>query len=249
MTLHLRRLSIQTIFAVVGICWLAVPTSAQYSSVPYEQGVNAYFAGHLREAEEALSLAIIDDSQDPRAYYFRALTLLRQGHCDLARGDMLTGATLELQQPNRYAIGSALERVQGHNRLMIESFRRQARLAAASSATSSEAAPTAGPNRTFREGEGEVLRKRTFVPLEELMRPEGPRSIVAEPSAPAAGSPVVPPQAAPAATPPVAAPARDPFSDEAPAVPPQASPPPVPPQTEPQPTPPPAAEDENPFGG
>jgi hypothetical protein len=187
------------------------------------------------------------------------LSLLRQGRVDLARGDMLTGAMLEAQQPHRFAIGSALERVQGPYRLMLEEFRRRARLdAVASSAV--EELPTQGPNRTFREGEEDVLRKRTFVPLEELLRPDGPRSIAVEPpTEPATPPPVVPPQGGspaarpgvPPATPPATA-EKDPFADDSGGAAPSATPPaapPVPPQTPPTPATPPAGQDEDPFGG
>ena len=44
----------------------------------YDQGVNAYFAGGSCQADALLSEALTFNSQDPRAYYFRALSLLRR---------------------------------------------------------------------------------------------------------------------------------------------------------------------------
>jgi hypothetical protein len=259
MTYTYRTLSMLTFCAAACNPWSTIPAQARQAAISYEEGVNAYFAGYSSKAEEFLSSAIEEDSRDPRAYYFRALSLLRQGRVDLARGDMLTGATLEAQQPHRFAIGSALERVQGPHRLMLEEFRRRARLDASTSAV--EEVPSPGSNRTFREGENDVLRKRTFVPLEELLRPEGPRSIVAEPSVEPATPPAAgPPGGAPAARPgipPAAPPAtetqeKDPFADDSGAAAPSAAPPaapPVPPQEAPIPATPPAEQDENPFGG
>ena len=58
----------------------------------YGEGVHAYFAGNSQQAEAALSQAMVLNSQDPRIYYFRALSLLRQGRTAEARGDMLVGA-------------------------------------------------------------------------------------------------------------------------------------------------------------
>ena len=202
----------------------------------------------------------------PAAYYFRAFNLLRQGRVDEARGDMLTGALLEAQQPRRFAIGSALERIQGCDRLMLEEFRRSARREAATGATTSRPqpaatfAPTAPNNAVIREGEANVLREQRVVPLEELLRPGGPNSIAVEP---ATAPPAVPPQdtqpAGKAAPQPAATPApagNDPFADDAsgaaaPATPAPATPPQDAPSATPQPTPPatpPADPGDNPFG-
>ena len=79
-----------------------------------------------------------------------ALTLLRQGRSDEARGDMLVGAALEAQQPRRYAIGAALERVQGGERLLLEGFRRNAhREAVVQASATTTLPPMASPPRTF----------------------------------------------------------------------------------------------------
>jgi hypothetical protein len=252
-----RALSILAICTATGLPWFNIQAQAQNAAVAYEEGVNAFFAGRPYEAESFLSQAIEWNSQDPRAYYFRALSLSHLGRCELAEGDMLTGATLEAQQPNRYSIGSALERIQGPQRLVLEAYRRQARLSAASVLSLPAATGATAPNATFREGEADVVREKKFVPLEELLRPEGPRTITVEPPAesirpaipPQPGTPAAGPEAQPA-TPPQE---KDPFADDSgAAAAPSTSPPPAPstpPQEVPKPATPPAAEDENPFGG
>jgi tetratricopeptide (TPR) repeat protein len=98
----------------------------------YGRGVDAYFSGSSAEAEQFLGQAIAQLPDDPRPYYFRALALLRAGRSDEARSDMETGAALEARRPKQFAIGMALERVQGSDRLLLEQFRRQGRSAAAS---------------------------------------------------------------------------------------------------------------------
>ena len=134
----------------------------------YGQGVHAYFAGNCPQAESHLSNALEMNSQDPRTYYFRALSLLRLGRTAEARGDMMTGAALEAQRPNRWGIGAALERVQGYDRLLLEQFRRQARLAAALNG-----GPSGGQAITGRQPE--VLRERVVIPLDEYLRPGVPQ--------------------------------------------------------------------------
>lgn len=232
----------------------------------YDQGVNAFFAGGACRADELLSEALTFNSQDPRAYYFRALSLLRQGRVDEARGDMLVGAMVEAQHPQRYAVGTALERVQGCDRLMLEQFRRDARYNAAVQPTAAVAAPVAAPTPTFitpQEQAAGVVREKRIVPLEELLRSTGPQSIPDEAAAapstavspqgnPPAAKPVEQPAAQPAETP--AAPEANPFGDDsepksapAPQTPPQEAPKPAPPAS--PPATPPAGPDENPFGG
>jgi hypothetical protein len=224
----------------------------------YDQGVNAYFGGRACQADSLLSDAIKWNSQDPRAYYFRALSLLRQGRVDEARGDMLVGAMVEAQLPHRYAIGAALERVQGADRLMLEHFRNHARQEAAANPTAIAKSPV--QNTTFVERDAAVLREKRVVPLEELLRPGGPQTVADEP----ADSPqAVPPQGNQPAAKPIPKPESappDPFADDsqkpAPATTPPANTTPAktPPQAAPEPTPPaapptapPAGPGEDPF--
>lgn len=246
----------------------------------YERGVNAYFNGRAYEADTLLSEAIQWNSQDPRAYYFRAFSLLREGRVAEAQGDMLVGATLEAQSPGRQAVGSALERVQGCDRLMLEQFRRNARQSAVmqASATTESPRPAAGapapaplptPPQTFKAPDAQVLRERRIVPLEELLRPGGPQTVVEEPEQPEEKpQPKAATSEPPAAAAPAPGAAADPFGDDtqkpkaeaeppkaeqpkaeveppattAPKTPPQAAPAANPPAT------PPSKSDENPFG-
>jgi tetratricopeptide (TPR) repeat protein len=132
MTIFARYLGV-----VVAVGCAAMASSSLNAQEPsdlnrlYSQGVNAYFAGRSSEAESNLSQALALEGNNPLLYYFRALSLMRMGRVDEARGDMMVGANLEAQAPQRFAVGRALERVQGSYRLMLEQYRRQARVAAA----------------------------------------------------------------------------------------------------------------------
>lgn len=222
------------------------------AGILFSRGVNAFFADRSAEAEAQLSDAIALNSQDPRLYYFRSLSLLRQGRIAPARGDMQVGAALEAQQPNRFAIGKALERVQGSDRLMLERFRR------AVPASNIGAAKVPARIQPFIEHDSAVLRESRVIPLDELLRPGGPRSIVAEPSITPPANPQSPDN--PAAKPAAASPPKpkaasaDPFQDDAES--PATNPDVAPAEKSPAPeTPEPAApssapaDDENPFGG
>jgi tetratricopeptide (TPR) repeat protein len=236
------------VMAIAGAAFLAASAKAQVpQSANYEQGVNAYFGGRSQQAEAFLSSAIEADPNDPRAYYFRAFSLLRQGRTNEALGDMQTGALLEAQQPHRFAIGAALELVQGPDRLKLEEFRRNARASAPGRLPT--AVNPAVQVRGYREIDADVLRAQRIVPLEELLRPGGPRAIAAEP---AAEPTITPPQgglptakspeqsAATSAQQPAAATAKEPapgpvaetnpFGDDAEQTAPKAAPPVVPPQ-------------------
>jgi hypothetical protein len=231
----------------------------QFGSVEtlYSDGVQAYFGGHCGEAESLFSSVAGMDPNDPRAFYFRALSLMRQGREDEARSDMEIGAEIEARFPARFDIGKTLERVQGSNRLLLERYRRQARQAALAN-------PPVGAVRTPDAG---VLRERRIVPLDEFSREGVPQSFVAPHAPPqtfAAPAPTTnPPTAAPTA-PATAAPPANPFNDDmtapaskpqpkappakaAPKTPPAAAPiPPAPKATTP-PAPKPSDEKENPF--
>jgi hypothetical protein len=104
------------------------PASA---STLYGRGVDAYFAGNSAQAEQFLDQAIAELPDDPRPYYFRALALLRVGRSDEARSDMEVGASIEARRPKQFAVGTALERVQGSDRLLLEQYRRNGHATAA----------------------------------------------------------------------------------------------------------------------
>lgn len=140
----------------------------------YSQGVHAYFAGRSAQADGFLTQALAIDAQDPRAYYFRGLARLRLGRRDEARADMQHGAALEAQQPNRFAIGAALERVQGPDRLLLEQFRNAGRLAAASRRSEVQL------RRYGQVSHSEPADpyRRATIPLDQLMQSGGSAPVV-----------------------------------------------------------------------
>jgi tetratricopeptide (TPR) repeat protein len=149
----------------------------------YSEGVNAFFAGRSSEAESSLSQALAIDSQDPRLYYFRALSLLRLGRVDEARGDMQVGASLEAQHPQRFTVGKALERVQGSHRLMLERYRREAR----SQQVALNPAQPIQPIQPIRRQpppvisrDQHVLRQRIVIPLDRLLAAGPPQPLSPE---------------------------------------------------------------------
>jgi hypothetical protein len=95
----------------------------------YGRGVHAYFSQNLREAFDSLNTAIKSGSRDPRAFYFRGLVLNRFGRPDEARDDFRKGAELEMLGGEPYPVGRALERIQGPERIALESQRQIAKLA------------------------------------------------------------------------------------------------------------------------
>jgi hypothetical protein len=182
----------------------------------YSQGVNAYFAGRSSEAESHLSQALAFEAQDPRMYYFRALSLLRLGRLDEARGDMMVGASIEAQHPQRFAVGKALERVQGGHRLMLERYRREAR-------TQQVALKPVEPPRAVRRQpqqmpshDQHVLRQRIVIPLDRLLGSGPPQPLSTEELSlrrQAVEARPIPPQPASEATP-TAEISDDPFRDD-----------------------------------
>jgi hypothetical protein len=97
----------------------------------YGKGVHQYFAGCYMPAIENFSSSIDNGSKDPRNYYFRGLARARMGMCDAATDDWENGARVEMEDANGlFAVGRALERIQGAERLQIEKYRREAKLQA-----------------------------------------------------------------------------------------------------------------------
>lgn len=173
----------------------------------YESGVEAYFSGQLGAADSYLTRAIAANPNDPRSYYFRGLSKMREGRSMEARGDMQIGAALEAKLPNRFDIGKTLERVQGSSRLVLEEYRATARRNSAMN-------PPQGP---VRSPDTAVLRERRVVPLEEFGRPGEPHT-VAMPEVQVVDLAPVPPAAAKAVGAPAIAPAAapdNPFGDDA----------------------------------
>src|SRR5215210_1646110 len=84
---------------IVG-CTVFIPFAAraqQFAAADalYTTGVEAYFRGRPADAESSFSRLMSVDRNDPRAYYFRALSLIAQGRDNEARSDMETGAQIE----------------------------------------------------------------------------------------------------------------------------------------------------------
>ncbi len=97
----------------------------------YGKGVHEYFSGDYAKAFEQMTAAIAAGSRDPRVYYFRGLAYLKLGRTPEAEMDFRKGAELESRDVNKYYnVGRALERVQGSDRQLLESYRVQARMAA-----------------------------------------------------------------------------------------------------------------------
>lgn len=208
--------------AVLAIGFVALAPQAvrgQHSSELnrfYGQGVNAYFAGRSSEAESNLSQALALDAEDPRIYYFRALSLVRLGRLDEARGDMMVGASIEARHPQRFAVGRALERVQGGHRLMLERYRREAR----SQQVALKPAQPIQPVRRepqIKSHDEHVLRRRIVIPLDRLLGPGSPEPLSAEELSQrtrrALETPAAPPQPARQAAGPVLT-SDDPFRDD-----------------------------------
>jgi len=119
---------------VVGSTLIFATTSSAQDSLleqMYGSGVHAYFSGDSKGAFEQLSALIDLGSKDPRSFYFRGLAYIELGREHEAKRDFATGAKLEAEDTNKfYGVGSALARVQGKKRLLLEKYRAQARLVA-----------------------------------------------------------------------------------------------------------------------
>jgi hypothetical protein len=111
-------------------CGAAVAQQAALDQI-YGNGVHAYFAGDHTAATDQLTAAIDGGMKDARAYYFRGLAQARMGHGVQADDDFAQGAALEAAEPDLTPMVSrALQRIQGHTRLKLESYRTKARFAA-----------------------------------------------------------------------------------------------------------------------
>lgn len=123
------------IAAVVGTAVPGLPSASNVALAQsgvlaelYGSGVHAYYSHDYPKAYESLSRAIEGGINDPRAYYFRGLTSMATGRPDEAEGDFHEGARIEALGTFGPAVGRALTRVQGAQRMQIERIRQQARL-------------------------------------------------------------------------------------------------------------------------
>lgn len=167
----MSRLSIAAGIVFAGL--ICGPTSAQDPSEVvelYGNGVHAYYARQDFKAHELLTQVISSGTKDPRAYYFRAMTLMRMGREAAALADMEVGAMLEAQDANdAYPVARSLERVQGHSRRTLEKYRRQARFGALEQRRSIQRLKY----EDTRRREVGVLRKQVQFSIEDVTSSDG----------------------------------------------------------------------------
>jgi hypothetical protein len=134
----------------------------------YGRGVHAYFSGNSFEAVSSLSQAIDGGSQDPRAYYFRALAHLRMGMSAAAESDFIMAASLEVRDTDgTYPVSRSLERIQGRDRQLLEAFRHKARAEA-------QIQQRAWQRQRYEDldrREKDVLRRSAPLPLDSFAPP------------------------------------------------------------------------------
>lgn len=154
----------------------------------YHQGLKSFYAGQYTEAHDTLSQAIDGGTKDPRAFYIRGVANLRLGRQANAKADFERGAAIEGKDFDVfYNVSTALQRIQGPERRMLESYR------------------TAGRKNALAE-----IEKIRF----EHFRRFDPAEGVAGAATIGAGTTGAPAGAAPAGDPnavPAAAPAANPF--------------------------------------
>ena len=89
-------------------------------------GKEAFLAGNHEVAVQLLDVAVANESNDPRTYYFRGLAKQELGRSDEAAIDYKRAIGLELQLANRIDVDVALESVQGEARLALKKYRHEA---------------------------------------------------------------------------------------------------------------------------
>jgi hypothetical protein len=223
------------LFVLGLVCLCAMPLAAQDAVLGqmYGNGVHAYFSQDYVKAHQCLTTAIDGKTQDPRAYYFRGLDLLKLGRPQEAENDFKSGAKLESAiDPSRaYNVARALERIQGNDRATLEKYRLEARMALLEKEQADHAKryqETMNEQRAFLQQQSIAPAKPVETPVEV---PKAPDALGGPPAEPfSTGEPGKTPDAkAPEATSPAA---------EMPA---------EKPATKPE-TPKPAAGSEDPFG-
>jgi tetratricopeptide (TPR) repeat protein len=148
----------------------------------YGKGVHSYFSGDYSKAYERLTSVINAGISDPRAFYFRGLAYMQLGRTPEAEMDFRKGAELESKDINKYYnVGRALERIQGPERKLLESYRVQARMAAYAE------------SEKLRKARYEALRREEARVLQQQIA-EGVKAETAEPiPTPAAETPTAEP--------------------------------------------------------
>lgn len=233
----MRRVLSRRLLSIVAVVFAQVAMSAAHGADGpvtaglYHEGVKAYFSGDAAKAAEVLGSATQAGSNDPRAYFFLGLAQNRLRKGKDAEASYRRGAELESQSYNNfYNVSAALERVQGDERRVLETYRAAGRKQA-----------LAAVEKVRME------RFRRFNPEEAVAGPANPSDGQAAPSATVGGVLSTPPAAStPAATAPATS--DNPFG--APAAPAAQPPGAQPPAAQPPAAQPPAAQppSANPFG-
>jgi hypothetical protein len=196
----------------------------------YNQGLKAFYAGQYTQAHDTLSQAIEGGSKDPRTFYIRGVANLRLGRQAAAKADFEHGAAIEGKDFDLfYNASSALERIQGPERRMLESYRAAGRKNAiaeiekirfehfrrfdpaegvvGSATTGSTGAPAAGATDPNAAPTGTAPAANPFGAPTAPANPFGAPTAPAAPATPAGGNPFgAPATPPPAAAPPAAAP-------------------------------------------
>jgi tetratricopeptide (TPR) repeat protein len=167
----------------------------------YGNGVHAYNEGDYQCSYDELSRVIEAGSNDPRVFYFRGLAALKLGRTDEADADFQQGANLEADGVGGRVVSRALERIQGCDRLKLEQFRSQARVAA----VQRDREAIRQRYSDIYEAEPEVLRRRRPEPVEPVPAPAAketkPAAEAEEPAEEAAEESAEEPAAEPAEEP------------------------------------------------
>jgi hypothetical protein len=221
------------LFVIAALALLSpMPLAAQDAILGqvYGSGVHAYFGEDFVKAHQLLTTAIDGHTQDPRAFYFRGLALLKLGRPQEAEGDFQQGAKLEsaIDPARAYNVARSLERVQGSDRAKLEQFRLEARMTMLKKAEDERAQryqATLKEQREFLQRQSEAGVARPVEPAKVPADPfstgdggktpepkkEGPGELATE-SVPAAETPAEKPIAKPDAKKP--AESDDPFGPE-----------------------------------
>lgn len=188
------------VLGLASFCVVSASASSAVLGEEYGSGVHAFFAGDFIVAHARLTDVIDAGSKDPRAFYFRGLTYLKLGRGPEAKVDFRHGSELESKDFNGfYNVGKSLERVQGKDRVQLERFRLDARMAAMAHAEKIRKARY----EAIRREEARVLREQA------LAAPKQPIETVPAPSTegdnpfavPEADNPFAAPEKKPAAQP------------------------------------------------
>ncbi|NIO47309.1 MAG: hypothetical protein GTN77_11090 [Planctomycetales bacterium] len=107
----------------------ALEAEAQVLVQMYGEAVHEFFDGNYQQAEQRLTQVLDAGMVDPRVYYFRGLARQRLGRQNEAGQDFQAGSQLEAKYGGTEAIGRALTRVQGSDRLQLEEYRTEAQMA------------------------------------------------------------------------------------------------------------------------